>query len=362
MIRLGILGCSEIAFRRFMPAVQNVEGIEVIAVAEEYAPAKLDAFCEAYPMDRETSFETLIKREDIDAVYVPQPPAMHYKWAKMALECGKHVLIEKPSTTSYRDSSDLVEIARERRLALHENYMFQYHSQIRAIKELVAAGKIGDVRLLRADFGFPLRQKNDFRYSKALGGGALLDAAGYTVKLATLFLGSTIHVDTAAMTGLPGYEVDMLGNATLSNDRGLVCQIGYGMDCGYRCSLEIWGSKGRILTNRIFTAPPDYRPTAQIETASGTETVEFEADAHFEHSIREFVREVQDPEKRNAMYDSILLQSKLIDEIREKNINAEKDSWDAIASEITGVANNLVKVADGVSMILKRLEEKVKEQ
>lgn len=317
MLRLGIIGCSDIAYRRFMPAVQGMDGVKVKVVAEEYAPQKLEQFCGAYFIEGETSFEKLLDRNDIDAVYIPQPPALHYRWARRALEQGKHVLIEKPSTTSYVESKELVELAKSKGLALHENYMFQYHSQIKRIQEIIKTGTIGDIRLLRADFGFPLRSQGDFRYSKALGGGALLDAGGYTLKLATLFLGPTLKVDTSYLNYLPGYEVDMYGNATLSNTDGVVCQIAFGMDCAYQCSFEVWGSRGILRTDRIFTAPVDFVPNVVVETAEGRRIISLEADHHFKHSIEEFCAELRDENKRESMYTDILLQSKLVDAIKD---------------------------------------------
>ena len=317
MIRIGILGCSEIAFRRFMPALQEVSNIQAVAVAEEYAPVKLDDFCKAYSIEGTNSFDQLLERDDIDAIYVPQPPALHFKWAMKALGAGKHVLVEKPSTTCFADSQKMVKTARDKGLALHENYMFKYHSQINEIKRLIASGELGELRLIRANFGFPMRAQNDFRYNKALGGGALLDAGGYTVKLATELLGPSIKVDSAQLNGKTGYEVDMYGSASLSNDDGLICQVGYGMDCQYMCSLEIWGSTGRLFTNRIFTAPVGYKPTVLIEKGAEKKELVFTEDSSFAHSIEAFKEEITNLEKRLAMYDEILLQAKLIDTIRD---------------------------------------------
>lgn len=316
-MRLGIVGCSEIAFRRFMPAIENIKEIEVVAVAEEYDTSKLEPFCQTYNVEGMDSFDSLIEREDIEALYIPQPPALHYKWAKKALLKGKHVLIEKPSTIQYSDSEELVRIAKEKELALHENYMFQYHSQIKQIKKMLDEGIVGDIRNIRCDFGFPMRAGNDFRYNKELGGGALLDAGGYTAKLATLFLGNTIQVDAATLNGLSDFEVDMYGSIQFSNDDGLVCQTSFGMDNGYRCSLEIWGNKGRLYTNRIFTAPENFQPVVYAETANGIEEIALDADMHFKNSIEEFVIETEDEQKRISMYDEILLQARLVDEIRK---------------------------------------------
>ena len=317
MVRLGILGCSDIAFKRFMPVVGNIDNLKVVAVGEEYDMKKLEPFCREYNLEGEDNFEHLIAREDIDAVYVPQPPALHYKWAKQALENGKHVLVEKPSTISYKYSKALVDIAAEYDLTLHENYMFQYHSQISSIKEIISSGEIGEIRLIRADFGFPIRNQNDFRYNKALGGGALLDAGGYTVKLATLLLGENVEVDTAQLNYLPGYEVDMYGSASLSNSDGQVCQIGFGMDCAYQCSLEIWGSRGRLYTNRIFTAPDGYKPLIKVETSKGIKEIILAADSHFQHSIERFMAGIIDREVRREMYNEILLQADLVEAIRK---------------------------------------------
>lgn len=318
MMNLGILGCSEIAFRRFMPAAESLNIINICSIAEEYDKSKLTDFCDKYKLEIKEDFKTLISDKSLNAVYIPQPPALHYKWAKLALEHGLHVLIEKPSTISYEQSKELVDIARKNNLALHENYMFQYHSQIDKIRDIINSGKVGEIRLLRADFGFPKRAANDFRYNKSLGGGALLDAGGYAVKLASILLGDTIKVDSAMLNYLPEYEVDMYGSASLSNSSGQVMQIGFGMDNSYRCSLDIWGSTGHLFTNRIFTAPENYNPIINIEYADRKEEITLEPDTHFSHSIEMFIVETRDNFAREQMYDNILLQAKLIDDISSK--------------------------------------------
>lgn len=320
MIRLGILGCSAIAYNRFMPAALNIPDLQVVCVGEEYDKTKIKNFCDKYNVEGMESFEEVIERDDLDAIYVPQPPALHYKWGRKALEAGKHVLIEKPSTTSYEHSSELVELARTRGLALHENYMFQYHSQIHSIHEILKKGAIGEVRMYKLYFGFPKRAENDFRYNKALGGGALLDAGGYTLRLATLLMGKTIKVDTARLNYLPGYEVDMYGSATLSNDAGATAQIGFGMDNGYQCSLEVWGSKGTLTADRIFTAPDGFEPVVRVSTNVGVKVISLQSDSHFRHSIVHFIDEIENNEERTEMYEQIILQSKLVEDVRKLGI------------------------------------------
>ena len=136
--------------------------------------------------------------------------------------------------------------------------MFVYHDQLDALNKVVQSGEIGNVRLYRISFGFPLRQLNDFRYNKKLGGGALLDAGGYCMKYARYLLGDTAKVVTAQANNIGGFEVEMFGSATMTNINGDVVQIAFGMDNDYRCEIEIWGSKGTIISGRILTAPAGF--------------------------------------------------------------------------------------------------------
>jgi len=337
MIRIGIICPSEIAFRRFMPALQKCSGLEYAGIAycspKEWFGEKLATTSEAdvnEMRERELAkarnfqetcggniyegYETLVKSNDIDAVYVPLPPALHYRWAKMALENGKHVFVEKPSTTCYEHTETLVRLARERGLALHENYMFIYHGQLAALDEAVKQGVIGDVRLYRISFGFPLRKMNDFRYNKALGGGALLDAGGYTIKYARYLLGDTARMLCASKQHIDGFEVEMGGSATMVNEQGVCAQLAFGMDNDYKCSIEIWGSKGTITSDRILTAPEGFVPEYTLKQNQDYTKYKLPADDAFLKSMEVFVACVNDADTRNKEYEILLRQERFIDE------------------------------------------------
>ena len=333
-IRIGIICPSEIAFRRFMPAVKECENFEYVGVAaanaEEWGGTltcdmraneikKAQNFVDTYGGKIFESYTQLIESDEVDAIYLPLPPALHYKWGKLVLENGKHLFLEKPSTTSESDTKKLVKMAKEKGLALHENYMFQYHSQIEYIKNMIADGKVGDLRLLRIAFGFPQRAKNDFRYNKALGGGALLDCGGYTVKLASIFLGNTAKITTSQLNFTNDFDVDIFGSATMVNDNGLTAQLTFGMDNSYKCDLEVWGSQGTIFANRILTAPAGFEPT--IEYKNGNEPVEkltLSADDTFKKSILFFGECVESEKSREYSYVALVKQSELVEKIKER--------------------------------------------
>lgn len=347
MIKLGVICPSEIAFRRFMPALQQVKGVEFVGlgvcslmerfgeiantndvmqqevIAGEYEKAK--QFITAYGGKIFESYESIATSDEIDALYVPLPPALHFKWAKLALESGKHVLVEKPSTIHATDTKILVEIAKKNNLALHENYMFIFHNQLNAIEEIIKSGKIGDVRLYRIAFGFPRRAQNDFRYNKSLGGGALIDAGGYTIKYATRLLGPSIKIKDAQMNYLSTDEVDIYGSATLVNKEGTTVQIAYGMDNNYKCELEVWGSKGCLTTGRILTAPAGFVPNVKIRNGNEEETRDLPADDTFKKSIEHFINCVNNVSIREETFNSIIKQAELVDNFKELASN-KKDN------------------------------------
>jgi len=330
-IRIGIICPSEIAFRRFLPSLQKAEEFEYVGVAiankEEFLGAtdeilakerqKAQTFVDNYGGKIFEGYDLMISSNEIDAIYLPLPPALHFKWAANALLNNKHVFVEKPSTTSLADTQRLIYLAKERGLALHEDYMFVFHSQLDAINTVVRSGEIGDVRLYRITFGFPRRDARDFRYNKVLGGGALLDAGGYTMKYATTLLGMSGKLVAATANYLSDFEVDMYGSATMVNDDGVVAQLAFGMDNDYKCDVEIWCSKGTITSSRVLTAPAGFVPTCTIKKNQEYETRKLPADDAFLKSIQHFGRCVKVDNVRAENYKLIEHQEALVERFRE---------------------------------------------
>jgi predicted dehydrogenase len=341
MIKIAIISPSEIAFRRFIPALQKTDGIQFMGVAfaspqewfgrdlTKISPAviekqqkdeirKAQEIIEMYGGEVFNSYDAIISNHEIDAVYIPLPPALHFKWAKRALENGKHVLVEKPATTQHSNTNDLVKIAQSNSLVLHENYMFIFHKQLKILNEVVANGEIGEVRLYRITFGFPRRDQNDFRYNSALGGGALLDAGGYTLKYANYLLGESAEIKCTQLNYLPDFDVDVFGSATLVNKDDVTAQIAFGMDNDYKCEIEIWGSKGTIVSNRILTAPSGFTPTYTIKNNGNIETKDLPEDDSFYNSILHFKESIKNALYRKKNYEDILRQSELVSNFLNK--------------------------------------------
>ncbi len=317
-IAIGILGAADIAERRFLPALKKSDrftlaGVAVSSVARQ---EKAEKFTAAYGGKVYIGYEALLCDAAVDAVYIPQPPALHYQWAKQAIACGKHVLLEKPATIRLEHTQELVRLAREAGTAIAENYAFCYHRQVAAIRSVIESGQLGELRLIRAAFGFPHRDSRDFRYEASLGGGALFDCGGYTLKAAQLFLGDDICVKTSKLNFTDSHEVDLFGSATLENIDGLTAQVSFGMDNCYKCELEVWGSKGYVLAPRFFTPPADLETTIMVKTGDGDETLQAGADDQFCHLIEVFADCIKDPQEAQRAAAAMLRQMKLVDEIQ----------------------------------------------
>ena len=315
-MRIGILGTSDVAFRRFLPSLMKCEGAEYAGVASR-TPEKAVPFQENFGGTIYESYDALIEDPLIDAVYVPLPPALHYQWGRKVLLAGKHLLMEKPFAAGTEEANELLNLAQQQGKIVHENYMFLYHDQLREIHKMIQDGTLGEIRLYRMSFGFPKRSRNDFRYDKTLGGGAILDCGGYPVRLALDLLGETAELVQSSIGYIEDFDVEMYGSAVLVNQDGTTAQISYGMDNAYQCELEIWGSKATLRTDRIFTAGSDYVPKLNLKTSSEEYTVTLREDDQFLHSIEQFLQKINSGE--NTDLETIRKQAELVDAMRKGN-------------------------------------------
>ena len=312
---IGILGASDIAFKRFLPALKKSEHFTFAGIASRDAK-RCEPFVEQFGGKIYPDYDALLSDPEIDCVYLPLPPALHAHWGKKVLKAGKHLLMEKPFSTSPEDTAKLLKLAEERGLAVHENYMFLYHAQLAEVKKLIAEGVFGTIRMIRTAFTFPFRGANDFRYQKDLGGGALLDCGGYPLLLASELLGASSRLVWSDLTMDDTYGVDTAGSAVLQNDDGLTAHVFFGMDDTYRCDLEVWGSKASLTAGRSFTAPAEFTVALQLRVGNDNRTVEVAPDDQFLNSIDTFRRLMEEPELRCARTRIIQRQSELIHAVR----------------------------------------------
>lgn len=315
-LRIGVLGCANIAKRSVIPAIKSIEGLELVAIASR-TQEKANEFSQLFGCEAIEGYDNLLERKDIDVIYMPLPTGMHEEWVMKALEKGKHIHIEKSLAMDYVSAQKMVAKAKEKNLLIMENFMFLYHGQHQFVKDLIKKGEIGEVRSFRSSFGFPPLPKDNFRYNKALGGGALLDAAAYTVRVSQLFLGNDLRVMGASLIN-NNEEVDIYGGAYLKNDKGVFSEVAFGFDNYYQCNYEIWGSKGKITAQRAFTPGADFNPTITLDKDGKSFDYQVDAENHFINVLNEFKRCVLEKDVESK-YEEILNQSRLLQELKDKS-------------------------------------------
>jgi len=317
-LKIGVLGCANIAQRSVIPAIESITDFELVAIASR-TKEKAQEFANQFNCNAIEGYQNLLDRKDIDVIYMPLPTGLHEEWVIKALESGKHILIEKSLAMNYDSAKRMVDLAREKGLLIMENFMFLYHNQHQFVKDLIDKGEIGEVRCFRSSFGFPPLANDNFRYNKALGGGALLDAAAYTVRASQLFLGNDIWVEAATLNN-NDTEVDLFGGAYLKAENGLFAEVAFGFDNFYQCNYEIWGSKGKIIAQRAFTPGAEYKPTITLEQQGETFNYEIDAENHFVNILNEFKHCVINGSFEKK-YEEILNQSRLLQELKNKSNN-----------------------------------------
>lgn len=288
-LRMGIVSCASIAERRAAPAMASAPDVELIAVASR-DPARAETFARRFGCAVEHSYQALLNRADIDALYLPLPTGMHHEWGARALNAGKHVLVEKPLAVTAEEAAHLFGLAEESGLVIRENYAFLHHAHHLAVRRAITEGVVGRPLSFCGDFGIPPRPSDDIRYRPELGGGALLDLGGYSICAAQDLLGDDLTVRGSVLRRDSSTGVDVGGSALLATPSGSTAQITFGFEHDYRSAYTVWGTLGRLMLERPYSTPDTLSQVLRTTRQGRTEEIELPADAPFRNALSDFAR------------------------------------------------------------------------
>lgn len=184
-VKLAIVGTGKIV-AEFLSFAPGLDGIELAAIygrsgAKAMALQRSAGIATAYE-----DYQECLADPNVDTVYVAVPNQLHYRFSRQALLAGKHVICEKPFTTSLTDFDELRRLAQDRGLVLVEAISNQYQANYRAITPQLPS--LGRVKLVQTDYSQYSSRFDDFRrgvvqpaFDPAAGGGALMDIGIYNV-------------------------------------------------------------------------------------------------------------------------------------------------------------------------------------
>lgn len=191
------------------------------------------------------SYDALLNDPEIDVVYNPLPNHLHAEWTIKAMRAGKHVLCEKPLALSLAEVDAIMSASKETGKVVAEAFMYRHHPQTLRVKEIVDAGGIGKVQLIRGTFTFMLKREGDVRLVKEYGGGSLWDVGCYPVSYARTIVGAKpAEVFGWQAEGPGGCDESFYGQVRFEN--GVCLQFDCGFRSPFRSFIEIVGTEGTI--------------------------------------------------------------------------------------------------------------------
>lgn len=195
------------------------------------------------------SYEEMLKDEALELVYVASPHSHHYQHAKMCLEHGKNVLVEKPFTVNAIQAEELVSLAEKKGLLLAEAIWTRYMPSRNMIDDIIASGIIGEPVSLTANLGYAMKHKERLQ-NPELAGGALLDVGVYPIHFAMMVFHTEIKkVDTSVVMSPEG--VDWVNSVTLTFEDGKMAVLHSSMLSPTDRLGVIYGEKGYLEVENI---------------------------------------------------------------------------------------------------------------
>ena len=295
---------------------KKLAGIEVAAIAARDSE-KARTFARKHSIATVCdSYDELLARDDIDAIYNPLPNGLHAEWTIKALQAGKDVLCEKPFANNEQEAIAMVEAANTSGRVLMEAFHYRYHPLVRRIREIVPT--LGKIKHIHTSMCFPLPLFSDIRYNYALGGGATMDVGAYTTNLLRLVaeasgdpeLKAFPHIDSASPT-LKGEDIDRCMETSLSWPNGTTARTTNSLWSWKLLSLKLLveGEHGTLKVSNPYLPQLFHKLTLTSEQGKTVEKLK--AESTYFYQLEEFCRRVNErdfaPESRQDSIDNMRL-------------------------------------------------------
>ena len=243
-LRWGIIGTGTIA-NKFAIGLTSAPNHQLIAIGSRSAE-KAKTFGDKFNVpNRHTSYEALVNDPEVDAVYVGTPHPDHKSSVLLAMAAGKAVICEKPLTVSAAETRELIEFSQKHNVFLMEAMWPRFQPSFYWIREQIAAGVLGDIRLILAEVGWKSTFDITSRmYAPELAGGILLDGGVYPISFASHFLGTPAEI--ASFGTLGQSAVDEQGVVSLRYDSGALASLAMTVQANPVMSARIAGTEGTI--------------------------------------------------------------------------------------------------------------------
>jgi predicted dehydrogenase len=264
-LKLGLIGCGQVAEYKHLLVLQQLADAEVVAVADIDA-GRLNHVADRYQIaHRYAETAALLDHPGIDAVAVCVPPRQHTETAIAVMKANKHLLIEKPLTLRVDEADSLIEMAQQCPTKIMVGFHMRWHRLIQDARAMIQQGVLGTIESIRTVWSSPIRYDGSlpaWRYERSSGGGALIEIAVHHFDLWRFLLQSEVE-EVFAMSRYEN-RVDETATVTARMSNGVLASAVFSERSGHDIEVEIYGRDGRLRISCLRFDGLEFYPASSV--------------------------------------------------------------------------------------------------
>ena len=256
-LRVGLIGCGRIAQQVHIPALLGLPQVTLAALVET-DPQRLDEARRLAPQASVCAdYHELLDRSEIEAVVICLPNSMHAEVALAALECGKHLYLEKPLATGLEEANPVLTTWHESGLIGMMGFNYRFNPLYQSLRDHIRTGNLGRLVGVRSTFAGALRNQQPWKQTRHSGGGVLLDLASHHIDLIHFLFDRPVRQVSASLQSLHGEDDNAMVQLYLED--GVLVQSFFSNCAVDDDRFEVFGQEGKISLDRYHSCNIEVR-------------------------------------------------------------------------------------------------------
>lgn len=319
-IHFGIIGCSSIAERTIIPAMKEINIVNLKMIGSR-SKKKAATIAKKFSCDLYGDYKEVLERNDIDAVYISLPPALNEEWVIKSAKAGKHILCEKSATVSYNSAKRMVYECKKNDVRILEGFSFRFHPQHNKILKTVKEGVLGKLFSFYGSYGFTIAySKENFRFKKELGGGVLNDIGCYLICASRMIFQNQPLSILCNLDIDKKLDVDVRGSMYIKYPDNCVALATFSYDTFFQSTYNVWGSDGFVALKRAFNIRKNMSALINLQTRNKIKHLKLKPADQYKLMITEFCREIRHSHSATYSFeDDLIDQAQIMEAARLSN-------------------------------------------